>query len=399
MDGSMDQNVTGLNSANQVVGPGRREPDQWFDSRRIDMTQHQQMQPSYYKFQNEMVPGNFPEMPTAAQWWRVDTGMSVTPQLSRQDEGPSGGYQLIGHPMDPLPSTELQLPEVTTKKPSKPRVPKKTRPIKETKEIIKRTKHPEKWKVNVKKNARLRGEEYVGVGGKIVPAKIMGPPCDCRMRCSDKIDEEAREQLHNVFWKTCTWEQRKQYIALSVKESPKQRSRCRGNVKSEHRRQVTFTYSLLIKSEFITVCKPMFLSTFSVSEKFVRHAMDKKRTSPGGIIGPDQRGRHTPKTKKSEEVKERVRDHINSFPAEKINPKDRSSRRYLDSSLSIAAMHKLYVQKCKEDGIPDSDTVKESYYREMFKSEFNLGFKMAVDKEKEVKKPTVSSLSDNKHKL
>lgn len=223
----------------------------------------------------------------------------------------------------------------------------------------------------------------------------MGPPCDCRMRCSDKIDEEARKQLHNVFWKTCTWEQRKQYIALSVKESPKQRTRCRGNVKSEHRRQVTFTYSLLIKGEFITVCKPMFLSTFSVSEKFVRHAMDKKRTSPGGIIGPDQRGRHTPKTKKSEEVKERVREHINSFPAEKINNKDRSTRRYLDANLSIAAMHKLYVQKCKEDGIPDSDIVKESYYREMFKTEFNLGFKISLNKDKDVKKQTVPSFSDN----
>lgn len=32
---------------------------------------------------------------------------------------------------------------------------------------MKRTKHPETWKVNVKKNARLRGEEYVGVGGKM----------------------------------------------------------------------------------------------------------------------------------------------------------------------------------------------------------------------------------------
>lgn len=33
------------------------------------------------------------------------------------------------------------------------------------KESMKRTKHPENWKVNVKKNARLRGEEYIGVGG------------------------------------------------------------------------------------------------------------------------------------------------------------------------------------------------------------------------------------------
>lgn len=210
-----------------------------------------------------------------------------------------------------------------------------------------------------------------------MPAKVMGPPCDCRMRCNEKLNETSRQQLHGVFWKTCTWEQRKQYIALMVKESPKQRTRCRGEVKSENRRQITFTYSLLINGEFITVCKSMFLSTFSVSEKFVRHAMDKKRSSPGGIIGPDQRGRHTPKSKKSELVRDRIREHIKSFPTEKSsqNLKDPSGLRYLDSALSIASMHKLYVNKCKENGVPNEEIVKESYYREMFKTEFNLAFK------------------------
>lgn len=42
---------------------------------------------------------------------------------------------------------------------------KKVKLAKEHKEPIKRTKHPENWKVNIKKNARLRGEEYIGVGG------------------------------------------------------------------------------------------------------------------------------------------------------------------------------------------------------------------------------------------
>lgn len=218
--------------------------------------------------------------------------------------------------------------------------------------------------------------------GKIVPAKAMGPPCKCRMRCYEKIDESARKELHNIFWKTCNWIQRKQYVALSVKESPKQRTRCRGKVKSEHRRQVTFTYSLLLKGEFVTVCKSMFLSTFAISEKFVRHVMNKKRTSPGGVIEPDQRGRHTPKTKKSESVKDRVREHIKSFPTENsTNSEDSAKTKYLDSSLSIAAMHKLYVSKCKEEGVPENEIVKESYYREMFRTEFNLGFKPVTSRE------------------
>lgn len=105
--------------------------------------------------------------------------------------------------------------------------------------------------------------------------------------------------------------------------------------------------------------------------------------SPSGIIGPDQRGRHTPKTKKNENVKERVREHIKSFPIEKsMDPKDHSGKCYLDSNLNIAAMHKYYILKCKQENIPDSDIVKESYYREIFKTEFNLGFKRMHTRER-----------------
>ncbi|KAL0127565.1 hypothetical protein PUN28_003086 [Cardiocondyla obscurior] len=263
-----------------------------------------------------------------------------------------------------------------------------TKTLEEHKESVKRIKQPENWKVNIKKNARLKGEEYIGVGGKIVPAKKMGQPCLCRMHCSYKIDEKEREELHKAFWKNYTWQQRKQYIASSVKESPKQRTRLR-NVRSEPSslrcRQVTFTYSLLLKDKFITVCKSMFLSTFALSEKFVRHVMKKKRMSTSGILEPDQRGRHTPKTKKSEDVKERVREHIRSFPTEKpTNPNDHSGICYLNSNLNIAAMHKLYVLKCKQEDVYESEIVKESYYREIFKTEFNLGFKRVKIKGKKL---------------
>lgn len=53
----------------------------------------------------------------------------------------------------------------STKRLSRCRDGKKSKLLKEYKEVVKRMKHPENWKVNVKKNARLRGEEYIGVGG------------------------------------------------------------------------------------------------------------------------------------------------------------------------------------------------------------------------------------------
>ncbi|XP_076753715.1 uncharacterized protein LOC143425099 [Xylocopa sonorina] len=329
----------------------------------------------YYKYQNNL--GFSEDAPINIQWWKETSITDMVTQSDFQHDAISSTNNSLTNYFLPNEPTNARFSNSS----EKAAIPTRSKQLKRSKivndkESLRRTKHPELWKVNIKKTARLRGEEYIGVGGKIVPAKIMGPPCKCRMRCTEKVNEMARKELHNFFWKTFNWEQRKQCVALSVKESPKQRTRCRGNVKSGHRRQVTFTYSLLLNGEFITVCKCMFLSTFALSEKFVRHVMDKKRISPEGIIGPDQRGKHSPKTKKTENVKDRVREHIKSFPTEKsTDPLNCTGKRYLDSKLSIVAMHKLYISKCKAEGVPDSDIVKESYYREMFKTEFTLGFK------------------------
>ncbi|KAF7411835.1 hypothetical protein HZH68_000795 [Vespula germanica] len=387
MEDTIDQDLAQIDP---LVEPLTRKEMEWFENnKQVELNQRQpQTQSSYFQ------STNFNETTSNTQWWKNSPITSMDLLSEHQDTSSITTFPLLSDQVSiPSPSDVVQEIELSNKKPIKS---KELKTEKRNKDSVQRAKHPERWKVNIKKNARLRGEQYVGVGGKIVPAKTMGPPCNCRMRCSEKVDEQAREELHKVFWKTCTWEQRKQYIALSVKESPKQRTRCRGNVKAEERRQVTFTYSLLLKGEFITVCKCMFLSTFSVSEKFVRHAMDKKRSSPGGIIGPDQRGRHTPKTKKSEAVKERIREHIKSFPIERsINPKDGNEKKYLDSRLSIAAMHKLYVLKCQEEGVPESDIVKESYYREMFKTEFDLCFKRTKTKDKKF----IPNITDSKTKI
>lgn len=47
-----------------------------------------------------------------------------------------------------------------------PKQVKQSKTLKEYRKHLKRTKHPELWKVNIKKNARLRSEEYTGIEGK-----------------------------------------------------------------------------------------------------------------------------------------------------------------------------------------------------------------------------------------
>lgn len=62
----------------------------------------------------------------------------------------------------PSPSHVTQEIELSNKKPMKS---KELKTEKRNKNNIQRAKHPERWKVNIKKNARLRGEQYIGVGG------------------------------------------------------------------------------------------------------------------------------------------------------------------------------------------------------------------------------------------
>ena len=70
--------------------------------------------------------------------------------------------QTIDESQDPLSVSNKNFAESSVK--FKKRKNKKL--LKEHKESMKRIKQPENWKVNLKKNARLKGEEYIGVGGK-----------------------------------------------------------------------------------------------------------------------------------------------------------------------------------------------------------------------------------------
>ncbi|CAC5379231.1 unnamed protein product [Mytilus coruscus] len=85
----------------------------------------------------------------------------------------------------------------------------------------------------------------------------------------------------------------------------------------------------------------------------------------------DKRGRHV-KRKISDEPKDRIRNHINSFPRiDSHYCRSSVKRQYLDPCLSIAKMYELYVLTCNT-----ADAIPEKYhtYKNIFNLEFNLGF-------------------------
>lgn len=94
-------------------------------------------------------------MPISALWWRQppDTHNNQEMVDINNTNNETG---MLDEPED-LPITEGILENVSKKKSSSSKIPRDNGP---------RIKQPENWKVNVKKTARLKGEEYIGKGGK-----------------------------------------------------------------------------------------------------------------------------------------------------------------------------------------------------------------------------------------
>ena len=68
----------------------------------------------------------------------------------------------------------------------------------------------------------------------------------------------------------------------------------------------------------------------------------------GVLVASDQQGKHKNRPHAvSEETKQKIREHINTFPHRKshYSRSDNRKREYLNEGLSISRMHMLYLEK------------------------------------------------------
>ena len=100
------------------------------------------------------------------------------------------------------------------------------------------------------------------------------------------------------------------------------------------------------------------------------------QASSTSICAPkDKRGKHaTRPAVKLADIKNQIREYIKSFPVMKSHYSRNKSQRckYLSPLLSIAEMHRLYIDKYEPGA--EKPSVKYSYYSKVFNSEFNLSF-------------------------
>ena len=142
------------------------------------------------------------------------------------------------------------------------------------------------------------------------------------------------------------------------------------DTRANSRRKQTLNYFFTCGERRVKVCKATFLKTLGIGEKTVSYALHKSTGT--GQAHRDQRGKNEPGIKKPASVREAVRQHIRSFPAMEAHyVRANTKRRYFEATLNIRVMHSLYMDHCSQNGWTP---VKECYYREVFNTDFNIGF-------------------------
>lgn len=233
--------------------------------------------------------------------------------------------------------------------------------------------NPNEWKKNSRRINRQKGEPYLSSKGTLIPGKMLIPgKCMglCREKCIQKFTEDERVTVFSSYWNIQSLDQKRQYIVSLIKrEQPKTRKTTTIN---ENKRKYTNRYYIPKPgtAEPIKVCQKFFLSTFNITETFVRYCL--KKISDTGVVDIDHRGKHIPHNKILDETRQFIKEHINSFPRMPSHYVRKDTKKeYLDQELSLSKMYELYQEKCQNLG---RDPVKIHYYRSVFKEDFNIAF-------------------------
>lgn len=205
----------------------------------------------------------------------------------------------------------------------------------------------------------------------VILGDSIGRPCTCVFKCSDKLNDNERNKIHQKFRDLGDKQKQFDYIIAFTEKYKKKRCVSRNTIKNRH---FTFKYKLpTSKGTTVNVCKSMFLNTLVVSDNTVKTAWEKYEEDIKDVV-PDAKVHPQNMCNVIKTMVKSVRDHVNSFiPVETHFLGRKSNKLYLDGSLDIPRMFKLYNEWL--DPNKYARRVKtERKYREIVGKNFNLGF-------------------------
>ncbi|KAH9643177.1 hypothetical protein HF086_010629 [Spodoptera exigua] len=242
-----------------------------------------------------------------------------------------------------------------------------------------RERFQKKWKDQERKYNVNRGLEYVSRNGRVHGKRNMKTSCPitCRKKCSEKLTEDIRQRIFDRFWSIGDHSRQWDFLARYAIRAEKKRITVD---KENSKRLHTISYYLPssqgdnIETTKIPVCKTMFLRTLCISFNFVYTALEKSDKG-NGFIETDQRGRHINHPKIiNEDIVRSVIDHVEAFsPVESHYTRQKSSKKYLEASLSFPKMFKLYNEWFDSNKYYSKATTVRQY-RDIINKNINIGF-------------------------
>ena len=307
--------------------------------------------------------------------YRGDEGI-VDRMFDRINEGASTSY----HPERDSTSAVITTPFTTNRLPIATSTPEhnpsdqlSTPPTTSTPERTrKRHAKPLKWKKSVAKKKRQHGQEYVDRTGVTREARAFDvrKNCgsSCRYKCTNTHTVEEQEDAFEHFWLLGHAGQQHHFkhTIAEVQSNIRDRSKFQG-------KRITRVFRLAGASAK-RVCKAFYQSTFGISHSQINTYMKNRETSSGNP-GPDPRLNRSPANKTNAERRAQALEHIDSFPIIDSHycRSDAPERKYLETTLSKAKMHRLYKEWMVEENV-GTPAVSFSVYENLFDYKRNLAF-------------------------
>lgn len=244
----------------------------------------------------------------------------------------------------------------------------------------------------ISKSLRNLGQPYTSTSKtkKEYGSRKIGPTCkhQCRLKCSEKILEDARQKLFEGYWKMGSLERQREFIARSMKEIvPKYQYK-----KADSHRKSKHSFYFEIDSTRFRVCKIFFKNTLGITDRPIRTVINKMDSN--GILEGEQRGKHGKHKKVADTLTEAVKNHIDSIPRiESHFLRKQSTREYIDGGKNLIDLYKDYKENCIQNKLP---FVKEHTYRKIFNSDFNISF--FIPKKDQCDQCTVYKLAEGARK-
>lgn len=223
----------------------------------------------------------------------------------------------------------------------------------------KRLRYEDKKK---RKVAKDKGESYATYSGHPMPAKeLVGLTCKCSYNCSGIVDGAEQQRIFEEFYSLASHDAQNKYLYGLISVAGVKRHTSRESTQPRHR---TIVYQVrLADGSHHQVCKKSFCDLHAIGKRRVERLVEKM--TQGILIASDMRGKHANRPHAiSDDAKEKVREHIKSFPHRQSHYSWSSNLKheYLDEGLSISCMYLLYQEKC-EPQVKESGEVKEWLYR------------------------------------